>query len=82
MLTDEELPAIVWATNGDSARFAAMRADDNVDFRAMLAREVYSERMWRIRNVRLTPEGAVLQELIDGAPLRIRVEYDSGEQLA
>ena len=58
-----------------------MTLGDRIDFRAMLAREVESERAWRIRGLAVTPAMLVRYEL-PGLNLRIKVERESGEALA
>jgi hypothetical protein len=69
------------------AELTAEPSPDDIDFRAMLAREVWSERMWRVHNCITIPRMAVRTEEENGAggvwePLREMVERDSGEALA
>lgn len=61
---------------------AAMVRGDHIDARAMLAREVAAERVWRIDCGRQTPADCVRRELETGEPLRLTIERDCGETLA
>lgn len=89
MLTDEDNAIFARLRNAYIGVYDGMlaRASDNVDFRAMLAREVHSEREWRIHNHAVTPVlCAVIDDIaviIPGAlTVREIVERDSGEALA
>lgn len=77
-LTDEDVAIF----QGLRQQYAASitLADDRHDARAMVAREVFAEREWRINGTRLTPRAI---SLIDGhrGLLRPLVESTNGEPL-
>lgn len=53
------------------------RADDNVDFRAMLAIECHAEREWRINGRAVTPADCIgVQGYANGRNLNLREKYE------
>lgn len=63
----------------------AMAEGDRIDYRAMLAREAFAERVWRMESVRATPVGIAIVDMIackGGLSLREHVELINGEPLA
>ena len=72
-----------WQTAGETLDYArlAMLAGDTVDYRAMLAREVYSERHWRMRALPVLPRECARIDMTR-VTLRERLERVNGEALA
>lgn len=77
-MQNERDPYWIWAQRLDESNAEG----DNVDYRAMLAREVKAERTWRIFNYKQKPRDSLAQELFDGEPLRVAIERSNGENLA
>jgi hypothetical protein len=80
-LTPEDLAILAarGATGGMS-----LEIGDDIDYRALLAREVYSERGWRIDSIRETPESMTAFDTAlrnAGTSLREHVERINGESL-
>jgi hypothetical protein len=68
---DDAASTTVWLAGADG---------DSIDYRAMMAREVFKEREWRIGGVSVTPAECALRDL-DPANLRVTVELINGETL-
>lgn len=56
--------------------------DDAMDYRVMLAREVYAEREWRINARKVTPIECAAIDALPGPTVREYVEAENGEPLA
>lgn len=54
--------------------------DDDIDYRAMMAREVFKEREWRMGGIAVTPAECALRDL-EPANLRMTIEQINGEPL-
>jgi hypothetical protein len=59
----------------------AMLEGDRLDARAMLAREVHAEHLWREHSIRSTPRSLEVDSRRSGCGLRAVVEQYCGEPL-
>jgi hypothetical protein len=89
MLTLEDRLVFARLRNAYVAAYAdtvlnVLHTSDRLDYRAMMAREVYAERAWRIYSVAVKPAHCVNLELLSDGEVTVRAEVEdiNGEPLA